>query len=183
MIATGERGKRSRITGDLLSGPKTLPENELIHHRAPLWDEIVRHPFDDDYYKERSAHWERVKTPLLSCGNWGGQGLHLRGNIEGFLRAASEQKWPEVHGGPHWAIFYTDYAVKLQKRFFDYFLKGAKNGWDKQPRVQLQVRHVDRFVERFENEWPLARTLWTKLYIDPANMALCMDRPCVASWI
>jgi predicted acyl esterase len=33
--------------------------------------------------------------------------------------------------------------------------------------VQLQVRHVNRFVERQENEWPLARTQWTKLYLHP----------------
>lgn len=171
----GERGKRSRVTGKLVSGPETLPESELIQHRAPLWDEVVGHPLDDDYYKERSAHWDRVKTPLLSCGNWGGQGLHLRGNVEGFRHAASEQKWLEVHGGSHWAIFYTDYGVKLQKRFFDYFLKGAQNGWDKQPRVQLQVRYVDCFVERFENEWPLARAQWTKLYLDPVNMALSRE--------
>jgi uncharacterized protein len=29
------------------------------------------------------------------------------------------------------------------------------------------VRHVDRFVERFENEWPLRRTRWTKLHLRP----------------
>jgi len=50
----------------------------------------------------------------------------------------------------------------LQLRFFDYFLKNEKNNWDKQPKVQLQVRHVDKFVERAENEWPLARTKWTR---------------------
>jgi predicted acyl esterase len=31
--------------------------------------------------------------------------------------------------------------------------------------VQLQVRLVDRFVERHENEWPIARTQWTKFYL------------------
>ena len=60
-------------------------------------------------------------------------------------------------------MFYTDYANALQKRFFDYFLKGERNGWDKQPRVQLNVRHPnEKFVLRDENEWPLARTQWTK---------------------
>ncbi len=37
-------------------------------------------------------------------------------------------------------------ASTLQKKFFDYFLKGEKNGWDKQPRVQLNVRHPGREV-------------------------------------
>src|SRR5205085_7844069 len=78
----------------------------------------------------------------------------------------SKDKWLEVHGGSHWAPFYTDYGVALQKRFFDYFLKNKLNGWDKQPRVQLNVRHPgEKFVVRHENEWPLARTRWTKLFL------------------
>ena len=93
------------------------------------------------------------------------------------MRSASRQKWLEVHGGSHWAPFYTDYGVKLQKRFFDYFLKGNNNGWDKQPRVLLQVRHPgEKFVLRHEEEWPLARTEWTHFYLDPHNMRLSPTR-------
>jgi hypothetical protein len=88
------------------------------------------------------------------------------------VRAVSKQKWLEAHGIEHWTHFYTDYGRLIQKRFFDYFLKGIDNGWSKQPRVQLQVRHIDRFVERMENEWPLARTKWTKFYLNPADLTL-----------
>src|SRR6266702_2207066 len=122
---------------------------------------------------ERTADLSKVVVPLLSAANWGGQGLHTRGNFEGFTGAASRQKWLEVHGGSHWAPFYTDYGVKLQKRFFDRFLKGIDNGWDKQPRVLLNVRHPgEKFVAREENEWPLARTKWTHFYLDPKQMKL-----------
>jgi predicted acyl esterase len=34
------------------------------------------------------------------------------------------------------------------------------------------VRHVDTFVERMEKEWPLARTQWTKFYLNPADLTL-----------
>jgi hypothetical protein len=119
--------------------------------------------------------WSKVTVPFLSAGNWGGQGLHLRGNVEGFVRAASKHKWLEIHGIEHWTHFYTDYGRLLQKRFLDYFLKGTDNGWQNQPRVQLQVRHVDKFVERMENEWPLARTQWTKFYPNPADLTLSRD--------
>jgi predicted acyl esterase len=112
-------------------------------------------------------------VPLLSTANWGGQGLHPRGNFEGFVRSASTQKWLECHGIEHWTHFYTDYGLGLQKRFFGHFLKGEDTGWSKQPRVQLQVRHVgEKFVERHEDEWPLARTQWTRLYLDPAGHSL-----------
>jgi uncharacterized protein len=169
----GERGPKSRVTGELVCGPETLPEEELAKNRADMWVGVLQHPLMGPYYRERTGDLSKVATPLLSAANWGGQGLHPRGNFEGYARAASKQKWLEVHGGSHWAPFYTDYGVKLQKRFFDYFLKGAKNGWDKQPRITLQVRHPgEKFVERHENEWPLARTQWTQFHLDPDGMRL-----------
>ena len=36
-----------------------------------------------------------------------------------------------------------------------------------QPKVLLQVRHKDKFVERAETQWPLKSTKWTKYYLDP----------------
>ena len=159
----GRRGYRSRATGQLVSGPETLTDEELGSSRSDYGNECLSHPLDDEYWKSRMPDWSKVTVPILSAANWGGQGLHTRGNFEGFVRAASKQKWLEVHGIEHWTHFYTDYGRLLQKRFFDYFLKGIDNGWLNQPRVQLQVRHVDRFVLRTENEWPLARTQWTKV--------------------
>ena len=172
----GEHGPKSRVTGELVCGPETLSEQELIHNRGDMWEGVLKHPLMGPYYQERTADLDKVVVPLLSAANWGGQGLHPRGNFEGYTRAASKQKWLEAHGGSHWAPFYTDYGVKLQKRFFDYFLKGRQNGWDRQPRVTLQVRHPgEKFVERHENEWPLKRTKWTQFHIDPDGLRLSPD--------
>ena len=171
----GERGPRSRVTGELVCGDETLADRELQRNRCDFGDDILAHPLDDGYHKGRSPVWEKITVPLLSAANWGGQGLHPRGNFEGFTRAASKDKWLEAHGIEHWTHFYTDYGAGLQKRFFAYYLKGEQNAWDRQPRVQLQVRHVDRFVERHESEWPIARTRWTKFHLDPAGHALVSE--------
>ncbi len=169
----GKRGPRSRVTRDLVCGPETLTNKKLAENRADFGDEILSHPLDDNYHKARSPIWSKISTPLLTSGNWGGQGLHPRGNIEGFVRSASKEKWLEVHGLEHWTHFYTDYGRNIQKRFFDYYLKKKKNGWkQKQSRVQIQVRHVDKFVERKEKEWPIKRTNWTKYYLNPADTSL-----------
>ncbi len=173
----GERGPRSRVTGELVCGDETLSDRELQNNRSDFGDEILAHPLDDDYHKARSPVWEGITVPFLSAANWGGQGLHPRGNFEGFVRAASKDKWLEAHGIEHWTHFYTDYGRGLQKRFFDFYLKGERNGWERQPRVQLQVRHLDRFVERHEDEWPIARTRWTRLYLDPADHTLAPEPP------
>ena len=118
---------------------------------------------DDEYHRARSPDWSKVTVPFLSAANWGGQGLHPRGNFEGFYRAASKQKWLEAHGIEHWTHFYTDYGRELQLRFFDHFLKDNPTAdWDQQPPVLLQVRHPgERFEPRAEQAWPIPRTQWT----------------------
>ena len=169
----GERGRKHPVTGELACGPETLSEEELINNRENMAAQLLAHEWDGPYYRERSANLARVQVPLLSAANWGGHGLHLRGNLEGFVGAASTQKWLEAHGGSHWAPFYTDYGVNMQKKFFNYFLKGEQNGWDQEPRIRLQVRHPgEKFVERHETEWPLARTQWTHFYLNPHDMSL-----------
>jgi predicted acyl esterase len=169
----GERGPRNRANPALaVCGDENLSDTQLAANRCSFGDDILAHPLDDDYHRERSAQWDKITVPFLSAGNWGGQGLHLRGNTESFLRAASQHKWLEMHGLEHWTHFYTDYGVALQKRFFGHFLKGERNGWDAEPRVRLQVRHPDRFVERTEREWPIARTRWTKMHLQPAGQVL-----------
>ena len=175
----GERGRRSKVTGELVSGPETLTDDELAQNRADLWVELLDNVLDGDYYKSRAGDMSKIEVPLLSSANWGGQGLHLRGNVEGFVNAASPQKWLEIHGGAHWAEFYTDYGVVLQKRFLGHFLKGEDTGWDKQPRVQIQIRRPGeiKFPSRDETEWPLARTQWTRFHLDPTTRSLTSDVP------
>jgi uncharacterized protein len=174
----GERGGRSRVHGELVCGPETLSEQELKKNRCDFGADIAAHPMDDKYHREHSPDWSKVTVPLFSAANWGGQGLHPRGNFEGFVRAASKQKWLEAHGIEHWTHFYTDYGREQQLKFFDYFLHGKDTGWSKQPRVLLQVRHPgERFAGRAENEWPLKRTKWTKYHLDPPGMTLTTKKP------
>ncbi|WP_249018863.1 CocE/NonD family hydrolase [Conexibacter sp. S30A1] len=163
-------------TGVLVVGGPALSEEELAANRSDLPGELRSRELDDPWYRARSAELSKITVPLLSAASWT-HSLHERGNFEGYLGAASEQKWLEVHGLEHWTVFYTDYGVDLQKRFFGHFLKGLDTGWDKQPPVSLNLRAVDgTFVQRGEQEWPLARTQWTRLYLDAADSTLLRDR-------
>jgi uncharacterized protein len=174
----GERGPRSRVTGAYVAGGETLSENELAGNRADVAEDALRHPLADDYYRARTPAFDQIDVPLLSAANWGGHGLHTRGNFEGYLAAGSRQKWLEVHGDTHFSHFYSDYGANLQKRFFGHFLKGEETGWDKQPRVALNIRRTgEKFGLRAENEWPLARTQWTRFYLDAHDRGLTREPP------
>ncbi|MQA80559.1 MAG: CocE/NonD family hydrolase [Streptosporangiales bacterium] len=169
----GDRGFRNPVTGDTVAGPETIAEDVLVSNRAEPGRDVLARPLDGEYYRQRSPNYERISVPLLSAGNWGGQGLHPRGNLEGYLASASEQKWLEMHGDSHFSPFYSDRGVALQKRFFGHFLRDEETGWQDQPPVELQVRHPgEKFVTRAEREWPLARTRWTRFYLDPGEHGL-----------
>jgi predicted acyl esterase len=169
----GERGPKSVVTGAPVAGDQTLPEAELANNRADVGEDALRHRLFDDYYRVRLPAFEEIDVPLLSAANWGGQGLHPRGNFEGYLAAGSRQKWLEVHGDTHFSHFYSSYGDALQRRFFGHFLKGEDTGWDRQPKVSLNIRRPgEKFTLREEHEWPLARTQWTKFYLQPTDQSL-----------
>lgn len=170
----GTRGFRSRFTGDLVSGPITLTDEQLGANRRNFFEDCVANTLDtDEYWTSRMPDWSKVTVPVFSSCNWGGQGLHPRGNFEGYVRAASDQKWLEVHGREHWTEFYTDYGVNLQKKFFGHFLKGENTGWAEQPKVLLQVRHPGEvFVARAEADWPLPSTQWVTKWLDASDLTL-----------
>jgi predicted acyl esterase len=174
----GEHGARSVVTGQPVAGPDTLPPEELSGRRADIPGEAKRRGLHDDYYAARTADFSQIDTPLLSAANWGGMGLHTRGNFEGYLRAGTANKWLEVHGDTHFTHFYSRYGEALQKRFFGHFLKGENTGWEKQPRVSLNIRHPgEKFELRGENEWPLPRTRWTKYFLQPEGLGLRTEAP------
>ena len=169
----GERGARSVVTGEPVAGPPTLSEAELAANRADIPGEAKRRCLADDYYAARTAAFEAIDAPLLSAANWGGMGLHPRGNFEGWRRAGSKQKWLEVHGDTHFTHFYSRYGEALQRRFFGHFLKCENTGWENEPPVALNIRHPgERFVRRAEREWPLKRTRWTKYFLEPDGLGL-----------
>jgi predicted acyl esterase len=175
----GTAGPASPWVSDrLATGPETLPDARLQELRTDYLGDIRSHGLDDDWHSQRSADLGRIEVPLLSAANWGGLGLHSRGNFEGFARAGSAAKWLEVHTGRHEELFYTGHGVDLQRRFFDRFLKGADNGWDDEPPVMLTIRHADGTVRRRgETAWPLARTAWTRWYLDANASELVPSGP------
>jgi len=134
-----------------------------------VW-EYMRYNLDSEWYHGRRALWENIDCPLYSAGNWSGMGLHLRGNTEGYLRAASKHKKLRIHAGTHYHPFYSAEGRLDQLRFFDHWLKGLDTGIMREPPVKLLIRKGGHGNSewRFENEWPIRRTRWTRFFLRPS---------------
>ncbi|GAB1733832.1 hypothetical protein NU195Hw_g9005t1 [Hortaea werneckii] len=163
------------IEGDLSSEELTRNQEHLLKGPGAT-------PFrDGDCFATREFDLTDVKVPVLSIANWGGNSLHLRGNIQGFTHAGSEFKYLRTIVGRHDLPFYSDEAVDLQKSWFDAWLKDDDRiGWtqkDYVPAVTLTLRKGDvgfndpqsekLYDSRDEAKWPIDRTKYTKFHLAP----------------
>jgi uncharacterized protein len=149
----------------LLGRPRA--DNPDAFHNDMMW-KYMRNDLDSQYWRTNSARWEKITVPVYSVGNWGGFSMHLRGNTEGFMLAASLHKKLRIHTGTHFHPFHSEEGRMDQLRWFDHWLKGLDTGIMDEPPVKLEIRtggSPDRYPFRFENEWPLARTQWTRMYL------------------
>ena len=128
-----------------------------------------RHPFYDDYWKERSAfeHLDKLKVPLFSIGVWAKQDLHLAGNIAGYTKAKGEKKLAMTGAATAFSSasdFATvDFHKKYLLPFYDHYLKGAKTSWSARPDVEYPVRNTG--TVRSFSTWPPPGTVPTVLHL------------------
>ena len=149
----------------LLGRPRSY--NPDAFQNDMLWH-MMRNDLDSEWWRQCSARWESIKVPVYSVGNWGGFALHLRGNTEGYMNAASKHKKLRIHTGTHFHPFHSEEGRLEQLRWLDYWLKDKDTGIMEEPPVKLEIRaggSPKPYPFRFEGEWPLARTKWTKYHL------------------
>ena len=137
------------------------------------------HHLFDAFWRARVADWSKIEVPAFVVASWTDQGLHTRGTLEAFKALGSQRKWLEIHGQKKWAHYYKPESVAKQIAFFRQFLLGIE-GVERWPKVILDVRdRFDVYETRAENEWPLERTRFDKLFLDAGAGALGADKPAV----
>lgn len=139
---------------------------------------IVERPFMCDYWEDKAARVENIEIPAYVVASYTNS-VHTHGSFAGFRRMASKEKWLRVHNTSEWFDYYTPENVEDLRRFFDHYLKGIDNDWEQTPRVRLSVLNPGGtdIVGRAEEDFPLARTQYHKLYLSAADSALLTSLP------
>lgn len=139
---------------------------------------IVAYPFLNAYWQDKQARLERIKIPAYVVASYTNP-VHTHGTFAGFREIASKEKWLRVHLTQEWNDFYNPENVADLTKFFDNYLKGEQNGWEKTPRVRLSVYEMEGrdVVNRPEQEFPLARTQYEKMYLDAKTGTLQRNKP------
>lgn len=111
-----------------------------------------------------------IEVPALICASFSDQELHTWDTFNAFTRIQSKDKWLYNHRRQKWAVYYSEEALNLQKRFMDKYLKDEQNAMDGVPLVRLEI-NKDRFNYKVveTTDWPVPGTEYKKLYLNAAN--------------
>ena len=160
---------------------------ERFKDGAPYFADFLRHPTDGPYWQalDLRRQFHNINVPMLHVGSWYDvfqydtlsmySGLREQALTQAARRnqrllmgpwahllpyaQPTSQGTGDIDFGPEALIELHD----VQLRWFDYFLKGIDNGAADEAPIRLFVMGDNRW--RDENEWPLARTRYTKLYL------------------
>jgi uncharacterized protein len=136
---------------------------------------------DPVLYGPNSQSFMRPQVENASAAVWivspqTGAVIHQLGSSETFIRStgAKARKFDFIDAWfPH---SYAVETVAAHMRYFDYWLKGANNAAMDDPPVRVQVRTGNAsYFELLEDTWPIARTQYTRLYLDASPSAWSGD--------
>lgn len=138
----------------------------------------LRYPLMNAYWENKIPDFTKITVPAYVTAGW--NHFHLRGSVNGFRKISSKKKWLRAHREFEWPDFYSSKSLEELKMFFDRYCKNIHNGWELTPRVRVDVMDAydeDYAVERPEQDFPLARTDYRKLYLDAASRGLSSENP------
>lgn len=137
-------------------------------------DNLEKYPFIDcAYWRDKDPIWETIKIPVYVTACW--NHFHLRGSINGFRKVKSSKKWLRAHRNFEWPDAYSNENLQELELFFDRYLKLERNGFELTPKVRIEVQDVGEFnymTNRAEENFPLKRTVYEKLYLDATDMSM-----------
>lgn len=154
---------------------KTIGE----HYVDDMLSMMEKEPFvTSPYWQDKIPDYSKIRIPTYVTAGW--SHLHVFGSILGFRFIQSEYKWLRCHREFEWPDFYSLKNLEELKAFFDRYLKDIYNGWEMTPRVRIEVMDAyakDAQTNREENNFPLDRTVYQRLYLDAAQGQLKAECP------
>jgi predicted acyl esterase len=136
----------------------------------PSFFDVLMHPLDGPFYRERSAYtrYHEIEVPFYTrSGWWAYAHMHLTGafrHLNGIDAPRKLEIDVPVDESRPLERSYDEEVV----RWYDHWLKGIDTGVMDEPPLHLYVMGSDTW--RREHEWPLARTRWTRVYLRPGGL-------------
>jgi predicted acyl esterase len=160
------------------SGKNHCGERRETDWMARLKENPFNHPAS---YHPHSTSFMRPDMEKANAAVWivgpqTGAVIHQLGSSETFIRSTNAKARKFDFTDAWFPDSYNGETVAAHIRYFDYWLKGVDNGAMDDPAVRVQVRTGNAsYFELLEDSWPIARTKYTKLYLDASPSSWCGD--------
>ncbi len=131
--------------------------------KCPFFVFSLINPTDGPFYQEYTFYklFDRIKCPVYLVGNWENE-IYTWGTFQAWEGIKNVPKKMMVTPAGFLRRPYTEYHDEML-RWYDYHLKGIDTGIMDEPPIKLFIMGSNEW--RFEHEWPLARTEWTRFYL------------------
>lgn len=136
---------------------------QRLEHGQPYVLPWAEHQARDDYWAERTVQPSKIKVPAFIVGGW--RDIFPEAVPSTYAQLAGPKKLlmgPWMHTMPQTAINEPTEFLPEMKRWFDYWLRGDKNGIVDEPRVTVYVQGAD--VWRNLSDWPPMRSQTRTFY-------------------
>jgi len=144
--------------------------------------EAQRFPLMNELWEDKVARFDDIAVPAYVVASYSNT-LHTAGTFRAWRRMASKDKWLRIHNTQEWPDYYDEANTEDLRRFFDFYLKDDKNGWEQTPRVRYSVldfKGGDR-INQPADAFPPDHVTQTKYYLDGNSRALISKPPAVAA--
>jgi len=153
----------------------------LFGRHSPFYTDWIHHPDYDAYWKVLNAEerFSDIDIPVFTEGGW--FDIFTAGTQHGYIGMAQHGKTELARSQSRMTVGPWEHSVTqksgdldfgpsarvdrevFELPWFDYWLKGIDNGVHSDPKVNLFI--MGKNVWRGENEFPLARTQYRKMYL------------------
>ena len=111
--------------------------------REDMVAEMDKYPFADcPLWKDKSADTSKIKIPAYVVASYSNT-LHTMGTFRAWRNLGSEEKWLRIHDSQEWPDYYNEESTEDRLKFFDHYLKGIDNGWEKTPPVRYAIYDME----------------------------------------
>ncbi|KAM6529321.1 hypothetical protein FALCPG4_007460 [Fusarium falciforme] len=134
-------------------------------------------PLMNEYWEDKVIKTEKIKIPIYAVASYG-SGVHGYGTIQGFRKAQSDKKWLRIHSTQEWYDIYRRDSTDDLHKFFDRYLKGVENDWEKTDPVRVSVlTYGDRYgpqpIEHFPmGTYPPEKTEYKTFFLSQDTLSL-----------
>ena len=128
---------------------------------------MKQQPTMNNWWDDKEADLEAIDIPAYIVASYTNP-IHTYGTLEGYRRISSKNKWLRIHNTGEWDDYYHKGHTEELRKFFDCYLKNEDNGWENTPRVRVSVLNPggEDIVDREEEDFPIPRTRYKKLYLN-----------------